>query len=672
MENIRVKIEQLRNLIELHNVNYFVNDNPTISDEEYDQLLSSLKDLEEKYPHYKDQNSPTQTIGAYSSTNTFEVVKHKHKMLSLSKVHSQVEFNNWLDKKVKEGVLEFFAELKMDGLAMNLEYIAGQLKVGATRGNGLIGDNVTATTYVIPDIPKSINSNISGPLNGHIRGEVYLKKSKLKEINEIRIAEGKKKFENVRNAAAGLLRRKEVTKENSFLSFGAYGLDIEGRDDIKSYSDSMSMLVDLGVPVVASLGSNVLIRVNNIEDAKAQFNEYFNYIQSIRDDLDYEIDGIVIKANKISDQEKLGSKSNSPEWATSYKFPAQNKVTKLLAIEWTMGNKGNITPNARIEPVEIGGTTVRNVTLHNLEELKRLDLMIGDTIVVSRRGDVIPKVERVVKELRTGQETKIVIPQECPSCSSPTIEKGAYLRCSSGTKCDYMKFAKIQNFVQSLEIDGFGPKIIEKILEHGFANDLADIFDLKVEQLSTIERMGIRSATKLVNNIQAAKNTSYDKILMGLTIPNVGSETAKLIVDEVGSLQGFIDLHLLENMGVASLSSLPGIGDIVSANIMIWVNEEENRNLISKLIERNVGKAPEVKVSSSNRLEGKSFCFTGKLSESRGYYEELVKENGGELSAVKKGLTYLVAGDKAGSKLKKAEQFGIEVIDEETFMEMIK
>lgn len=671
MENVKHRIQQLRELVDYHNNKYFIEDNPEISDEIYDQLLVELRKLEEEHPEHVQVNSPTQTVGAYSSTNTFAPVQHKIPMLSLGKVHSLEEFEDWLEKKVAEGVDEFFAELKMDGLAIDLEYQNGNLVVGATRGNGKIGDNVTATVNAIEDIPKTINSNISGPLNGHVRGEIYLKKSKLELMNTVRVLENKSKFANVRNAAAGLLRRKEVAEENVYLSFAAYGLEIQDRNDIDSYSTSLNTLVDLGVPTVSELGSNAFIRVFNIEEAKVQFAEFFKYIESIRDKLDFEIDGIVIKANKFEDQKRLGFKSNAPEWATAYKFTAQSKTTKFHGIEWTMGNKGNITPNAIIDPVEIGGTTVVGPTLHNIEELKRLDIMIGDTVIVSRRGDVIPKVEGVLPELRTGNETPIEIPSECPSCGSKTEIIGAFLRCTAGTNCDYMAFAKIQNFVQALEIDGFGPKVIEKILEHGFAKELIDIFDLTVDQLSGIERMGKRSATKLINNIQAAKDVPYEKILMGMTIPGVGSSTSEDLVEKYGEPINLLNLLSISHQAaISELSTIDGIAEKSATKILNWL--EDNQDTLRKLSEKCIGKMEEVVVSSS-KLEGMVFATSGKVSTPRKQLEAMIVDNGGEFTSIKKGITHFIAGEGAkDAKIQKAESLGAKVIDENTFLEMIK
>lgn len=663
MENIKQRIERLRELINYHNEKYFIEDNPEISDETYDQLLVELKQLEDTYPQYQTFKSPTQTVGAYAQ-NTFNPVQHKIPMLSLGKVHNLGEFDDWMDKKIEEMINEYFAELKMDGLAIDLEYEDSDLIVGATRGNGRVGDDVTATVNAIKDIPKRIEG-----FTGHVRGEIYLKKSMLESINTARVLEGKNKFANVRNAAAGLLRRKEVTEENASLSFAAYGLVIEG-EELKSYSDTTLKLEEMGIPTVASLASTYINVNNNTETTKMAFSEFFKYVESIRDKLDYEIDGIVIKANKIEDQKRLGSKSNAPEWAVAYKFPAQSKTTKLLDVEWTMGNKGNITPNARIEPVEIGGTTVRNVTLHNLEELKRLELMIGDTIIVSRRGDVIPKVEGIVKDLRTGEEEQIVPPHECPSCSSPTLEKGAYLRCSAGTSCEYMTFARIQNFVQALEIDGFGPKVIEKILEHGFAKELVDIFDLTVEQLSEIERMGKRSATKLINNIQAAKEVPYERILMGMTIPGVGSSTSEDLVAKYGEPVNLLNLLLMEyHIAVSELSSIEGIAEKSADKILTWLRE--NQDTLVKLSEKGIGKMEEI-VTSSNKLEGMVFATSGKVSTPRKQLEAMIVDNGGQFTSIKKGITHFIAGDGAKeAKITKAESLGAKVIDEATFIEMV-
>lgn len=675
-EQIKLEIEKLRSLIEYHNELYHVNDNPTISDAEFDSLLKRLGQLEEEYPEYKLKDSPTEKVGG-AHVNTFAPIKHKIQMLSLGKVLNFNEFKEWFYKKIAEGVTDFTAELKMDGLAVSLVYENGSFKYGATRGDGKIGDDITATISAIESIPKKLYAFTEEAHRMEIRGEVYLRKSVLNTINNTRKSQGLQPFANVRNAAAGILRRKEVSDENAALDFGAYLLIDDFEDQLTDYShtEAMDSLRELNFPIVNSL-AEMTIHIENPNDlqqlmkAEKDFERFFTTLEKKREELDYDVDGIVIKANLIKDQKRLGSKTNIPNWAIAYKFPAQEKATKLNDVEWTMGNKGNITPNARIQSVDLMGTTVSNITLHNLEELKRLDIMLDDTILVSRRGDVIPKVERVIKELRTGLEKSIEIPEFCPACGSKTEINGAYLRCSAGDNCSHMDFARIENFVKALEIDGFGPKIIQKLLEQNLLSDPSDIFDLTVDQVSTIERMGKRSATKLINNIQLAKDMPYSKVLMGLTINNVGSSTAEDLIEKYVNLQGFKDLVMIDALEGSSLLEIPGVGDIVAKNILNWVKKDYNMQLLDKLIEKGVGK-PEVKVNTSNKLEGKSFCFTGKLLNSRSYYEKLVIENGGTLSSVKKELSYLVAGEDAGSKLNKASKLDVEVIDEEVFMNMI-
>lgn len=668
-QEIKQRIEKLKELIHYHNKKYFIDNEPEISDEEFDQLMIELIKLENQYPEYKTPDSPTQMVGSSYKTNTFEPVVHKVPMLSLEKVHDLDEFKKWSYSKVKEEVFEFFIELKLDGLAVDLEYKNGKLVRGATRGDGQIGEDVTATIFAIKSIPKEIIHEIYGPFTGHIRGEVYLKKSNLNKINEIRKSKGLKLFSNVRNTAAGLLRRKEVASENYYLDFAAYGIETNlSNFKLDKYSSTMELLKELKVPTVFEL-SSIIINVNNYNDSIKQFEQFLNKINNLRNELDFDIDGLVIKANKFEDQSRLGEKVDSPNWAVAYKFPSQSKMTKVLSIEFTMGNKGNITPNARIEPVEIMGTVIRNVTLHNIEELKRLDLKINDTVIVSKRGDVIPKIEKVVKELRTGNEIDIEIPSKCPSCFSPTIIQGAYLRCSAGDNCTYMTFAKIENFVKALEIEEFGPKIIEKLIDAGYVKNIIDIYNLTIEQLMNIERMGERSATKLYNNIQKSKNAPYYKVLMGLTIPKVGPQTAKLLINKYGDLKNLLDAKMKNNL--SELTQIEGIGSIVSQCISEWFDKKENIDTILNLIDYGIGKAEEVN-TNSGVLKGKSFCFTGKLTKSRSYYENLVKENGGVLSSVKKGLDYLVVGEKAGSKLEKAKKLNVNIINESEFMKLLE
>lgn len=673
---IKAKMDQLSDSINYYNYKYFTENVSEIEDPVFDQLVSQLKFLEEKYPEYTNKNSPTQYVGERSDNNTFEQVKHKYPMLSLSKRMTIDELKSFIYKLIVDGIREFIFEPKIDGLALSLYYKAGTLIRAVTRGDGETGDDVTKTALCIKDIPKKLSFNF----NGEIRGEVYLKKSVLDAFNKTRELLGLKKYKNVRNTASGLMKRKEVTEENSLLSFLAYGIFDEDREFF-SYEESIMYVRDMGfptslftrnstkelvIPHALSLDNFEKMELENTYEIDIAIEKIITEWTEVRQDLDYEIDGIVIKVNDRNEQERLGMDTHSPKWATAYKFPASEKVTVLLGVEWTMGNKGNITPCAVIDPVEIGGTTVVGPTLHNVNELKLLDIKIGDQIIVSRRGDVIPKVERALVELRTGDEIDIAIPTHCPVCGAPTKIKGAFLECSAGYYCKYMEFARIQNFVHSTEIDELGQVLIEKMIDAGIIKDAADLYDVKPEQLEVLERMGKRSAEKAVKNIQASRKVDLHKIIAGLTIDGVGSGTAKDLANKFKNLETF--LYVTEEQ----LQEIEGIGPIVSKNIVEWCKNEDNINIVYKLIDREVGELKEVK-ASSNTLLGKVFATSGKISISRNDLEKLIIDNGGEFSSIKKGITHFIAGDKAKqAKIDKAISFGAEIISAEEFQKMLE
>lgn len=667
LEQIKQEIQHLRSEIQRHNELYYVHSRPELEDPDFDKLINKLIALEEQYPQFKDDNSPTQTVGGYADLNTFQEVKHKKRMSSLHKSSNKAELKTWLQKARLKGIKEVWNELKSDGLSLDLEYENSVLVRGATRGNGTIGEDITITAMVIPTIPKTLKRP---NFTGNIRGEVYLRKSALEAIN----AKSVRKYANVRNAASGLLRRKEVSWENSYLSYVAYEIITDEPDFMPTkQEDKARILFDLGFDTMIDKDLNFGWSTSIETDASIEaILKWADSVEEERNKLDYDIDGLVIKANDLSVQEALGESEHSPNWSTAYKFPAQTGTTKLLGVEWTMGLKKNITPVAIIQPVDIGGTTVIGPTLHNIDDIRRLDIRIGDTIIVSRRGDVIPKVEGSIKELRDGTEIEIVVPEFCPSGDGyHTKMNGSFVECCGGNDCGFVPFAKMQVFVGSMDIEDFGPKIIEKLLESKLVYNPADIYFLKVSDLETIERMGKRSATKLINNIQKSKDMPYENVLMGLRIGGVGHVTSKDIIEKYGDLAGFLKCT------EAGLQQIPGIGPTVSSNIMTWLRNEDNLDLVEKLIDIEVGKTKNIELAS-NKLAGKSFCFTGTLSQKRDYFEDIVAKNGGKISAIKKGLDYLVVGEAASDgKLNKARNDlkmvdGQNILNEEQFNQLLQ
>ncbi|AEO93495.1 NAD-dependent DNA ligase [Bacillus phage G] len=676
---ILTKMEKLSELIEYHNTQYFTNKKPEIEDAVFDQLVRQLEFLEKKYPQYAKSNSPTKQVGEKIEINTFETTKHRKRMPSLGKSMSTDELYEFAVKMYLGGARDFVLEPKIDGLALSLWYKEGNFVKGVTRGDGEYGDDVTQTVLSIKDIPKTLPNNFTG----EVRGEAYMKKSDFIAYNETRVLMGLKKYANTRNLASGILKRKEVTEENSLISFLAYSI-IDEDHDFDLYSDGIQKLDEYG------FNTSLLIVSKTDKSQAPQYRLHFidrnfphtslkdiledlvNIWTELRPKLDFDIDGLVLKANKVSIQETFGESKHSPNWATAFKFPAEEGVTTLLDVVWTMGNKGNITPNARIEPIELMGVTVSGTTLHNLDELERLDLMIGDTIIVSRRGDVIPKVESVIKELRTGEEIPIKIPMVCPTDGVPTVIDGSFLRCSNGDNCEYMKFAKVQNFIHSMEIDELGPIVIEKMLEANIISNLTDLYDVKPEQIEPLERMGKKSANKIVKNIQKSKDNQLHKVIAGLTIKNVSISTAENLVAKYKNLESLLYCTVDE------LQTIPDVGPKTALNVYQWFQKEENREIIYKLIDKEVGFYKE-QVLESDKLSNVIFCFTGKMVNfKRKELEKMVKDNGGSLGGVNKKLNYLVTGEDAGSKLSDAEELNankgtsISIITETEFLDMLK
>lgn len=655
IKNIKLRIEKLRELINYHNDLYFNQQNPEISDQEYDQLFEQLKQLEYQYPEFYDDNSPTNIVGG-NVENTFNDVKHKIPMLSLGKCMNRDQLRDWLLNMKNNGVFDIITELKFDGIAISLIYENGKLIRAATRGNGLIGEDITATVMTIQNIPKNIRELSSL----EIRGEIVLLKSGLDKINKI----SDRAYKNVRNAASGILRTKNPSKENGkYLRFAPYFL--QSNFNFKSQLESMDFIQSLGIVFYENPYSNTqfdISKINNIEELTTHFINIFDKIQKNRDSLDFDIDGMVLKSNLRIDQEKLGNKINIPNWAIAYKFESQQKISILEDVEWLLGAKGNITPRARIKPTEIGGTVITKPTLHNIDELKRLDIKIGDQVIIERRGDVIPKITKVLHELRTGDEIDIEIPVVCPECGMPVSFNNAFIRCDNES-CSGRQASKIENYIKSLEIDDFGPKVINRLIEVGKLNDLTDIYKLTVNDIATLERMGEKSSTKIINNINKSMSAPLYQIIAGLTIKNVGRENGKVLSNKYKTLENFSkatfkELHLMD-----------GIGPVIAENIINWLSLDDNKDLINKLINYQVGQNEEsIDETNDGKLKGYKFSFTGALSISRKEMEKLIINSGGEISGIKKGLDYLIIGKGAKDhKISKAESVGAIVITEGDF-----
>jgi DNA ligase (NAD+) len=667
---IEQKIKKLRELINYHIYKYYIEQEPEISDNDFDQLLIQLQNLEDQYPEFDSPDSPTHKVNG-GLENKFTEIYHKIPMLSLGKCMTFEEFETWFKKMVGQNVKRFTFEVKLDGLACSLTYNNGILTQGLTRGDGEKGEDITATILTIPSIPKKIDCTDFM----EVRGEVILLKSSLDAINKAKEAKGEKKYENVRNAASGILRTKNPSKEmGQYLRFGAYML-AQSNSNNKVYSENMDFLKDLGFTPARDMVQKLEIDVSTFVDIKSVLDtiqQYFKNIEELRRGLDFDIDGIVIKADLYEDQERLGCKTNIPNWATAFKFESERKMTQIIGCEHLLGAKGNITPRAQLVPVRIGGTTVTKPTLHNYDEIKRLGVKIGDYVWIERRGDVIPKITGVVFEMRNGTETDIEFPTHCPECGAELKWRGGIPRCDN-RDCAGGQAFKIQNYIKALEIEEFGPSLIEKLFDAGKISTVPDIYDLKVEDISNLDRMGEKTAKKVIANIEKSKKAPLSKVIAGLTIKNIGESTSKIVAELSGTLHGFKTANIRSDINFILTS---GIGEVAGNNLYNWLNESKQTDMLQRLIDYGVGMdiSNNKVVVSSNKLNSAKFGFTGELPNyKRKQAEKLIIDNGGEVFGIKKGMDYLLVGpDGKQEKIDKAKKYGTKIINEKEFLDMLK
>ena len=652
-------IAQLRAKIHYHNYRYYVLDEPEISDAEYDRLFVELEELERKYPELITPDSPTQRIGA-KPVAEFGTYEHSIPMLSLNSVNTEVAVRDF-DERVRRmlGVeeIEYVVEPKIDGLAMELVYENGVFIVGSTRGDGKTGENITQNLKTIKTLPLRILSETAPLLE--VRGEVFMPVSKFKELNDLLGAKGARMFANPRNAAAGSVRQLDsrVTASRP-LDFFAYGI---GRTEGKTFStqwEVLEYLHKIGFKV-----SPLIRRFKEFEDVI----KYHDEVKEKRDELDYEIDGIVVKVNRIEHQERLGLISRSPRWAIAYKFPAREEFTTVNDIVVQVGRTGALTPVAILAPVQISGVTVSRATLHNEDELRRKDVRIGDTVVVERAGDVIPEVVSVIKSKRTGAEKEFRMPDRCPICGADVLKEGPIVRCI-GVSCSAQLKEWITHFasLRAMNIDGLGKKVIAQLCDRDMVSDAADLFFLTKKELLKLDRMGDKSARKILNALEKSKHTSLSRLIYALGIRHVGAHTASLLADN------FSELAALRNAGYDDLVHILEIGPEVAKSIILFFEQGGTNDLLVKLERAGVwyekkGAAAEAK------LEGQTFVFTGRISMPREEAKSIVERLGGKVvSSVSKKTDYVVAGEEAGSKREKAEKLGVRIIDEAEFMEIIR
>ncbi|MGX7111393.1 NAD-dependent DNA ligase LigA [Gemella cuniculi] len=659
MENIRDEITKLVNLLNTYSYQYYVEDNPQVSDTQYDTLYKQLEKLEEQYPQYILNNSPTQRVGDVV-LDEFEKVTHDVPMLSLSNTFSLADledFDTRIKKLVSNKKIEYICELKIDGLAISINYKDGKLIKAATRGDGIIGEDVTENVKTIFSIPKVLKDNKTF----EVRGEVYLPKKSFEILNKEREENNEVLFANPRNAAAGSIRQLD-SKIVSKRKLSAFIYSVVGDETITSQNNALNLAKDYGLPV-----NNNFKLCKNIDEV---FN-FIKYWDVNKSTLPYDIDGIVIKVNSYTTQEEVGYTQKSPRWATAYKFPEEELATKLLDIELSVGRTGIITPVAILEPINISGSTVSKASLHNKDIINELDVRIGDTVIVKKAGEIIPKVVRVIEELRPINSVKYFMPVLCPSCSEKTFSKedNPFIRCLN-PDCPEQNIRKIIHFASrdALNIDGMGEKVVKSLYEKDIIKHTIDLYSLNREELVQLERMGDKSVDNLLTAIENSKQSTLDKIIYALGILNVGKKAGKILAEKYQNLTNFSKATMEE------LVELSDIGQITADSIIDYLSNDNNIKFIDELI--SMGINPEYKsneIVSKSKFFGKTVVLTGKLieltrNEAKNYLEKLGAK---VTSSVSAKTDFIVAGEKAGSKLKKAEELNIKVITEEEFIKLV-
>jgi len=666
-EKIKQRINELREQIDHHNYLYYVLDSPEIPDAEYDRLLRELQELENENPELITPDSPTQRVGA-KPLSEFGEVKHEIPMLSLSNAFEDEEvlsFDRRAREKLKVDEIEYAVEPKLDGLAISLLYEDGRLTRGATRGDGTTGEDVTQNVRTIEAIPLKLRGK-GYPVRLEVRGEVIMTKKGFDRLNEAQRKADAKIFANPRNAAAGSLRQldSKVTASRP-LSFYCYGVGlVEDAELPDRHSETLKQLREWG------MRTNPETRVvKGIQDCL----KYYAAMQDKRDSLDYEIDGLVYKVNRVDQQEALGFVSRAPRWAIAHKFPAQEEMTTLIGIDVQVGRTGALTPVARLEPVHVGGVTVSNATLHNQDEIERLDARVGDTVIIRRAGDVIPQVVSVVTSKRKGNPKKYHLPKKCPVCGSDTVrhEGEAVTYCTGGLFCAAQRKQAIKHFAsrRAMDIEGLGDKLVDQLVDEEYIYDAADLYSLSEAQLVQLERMAEKSAQNLIQALDKSRTTTLPRFIYALGIHDVGEATARALAMHFGSLDAV--MHADEE----TLMAVPDIGPVVADSIRRFFKQKHNREVINKLLKAGI-EWPDIEVKSAEELplQGKTFVLTGTLSSmSRDEAKAALMALGAKVTgSVSKKTDYVVVGEDPGSKADKAEQLGIEMLDETAFQKLIK
>lgn len=656
--DVELEILDLREKIEYHNLKYYDQDSPEITDYEYDKLTSRLRKLESLHPEYVVATSPSQKVGG-KAKNIFSKVEHKVKMQSLLDVFSYAEIESYITKlEADYGQIEYVVETKIDGLSVSLEYENGILIRGSTRGDGEIGEDVTQNLMTISSIPHKLDE----PVTIEVRGEVYLPREEFERLNDELLLKGKQLLANPRNAAAGTLRQldTELVRSRKLDIFVFNIQDIKDKS-FKNHYETLEYCKNLGFSTI----EHITICKSYDEIIKA-----IEKIGRLRDELKYDIDGAVIKVNDLHLRDELGTTTKVPKWAIAYKYPPEQKETVILDIIVNVGRTGQVTPMAVLDPVKVAGSVISKTTLHNFDNIESKDIMIGDTCIIQKAGDVIPEVVKVLKEKRDGTQRKYVVPTSCPVCNE-VLEKTedlVALRCTN-SECPALIYRSIIHFASRdcMNIQGLGEAIIEQLIDLKYIEDISDIYYLEYEKIVNLERFAAKSAKNLINSIEKSKQNSLDKLIFGLGIRHVGKKAAKTLASN------FNDIYEIQNASSEELINLPDFGNVMVDSIIEFFKKPKTTEIINKLNKANVNLKGNVVKLDSNILDGKKICITGSFENySREDIIELIEQNGGKYTnTVSKNTNYLILGNLGGSKQVKAESLGIEIIEINDFLNIL-
>lgn len=656
---IKERVEFLKNELNKHNHNYYVLDNPTISDYEYDMMFSELKELEKEHPELQTPDSPTQRVGSISTG--FEEYKHKYRLYSLDNSYNAEDLGKWYERVCKEygqWNLELVCELKIDGLAIALSYEKGIFKTGVTRGNGIIGENITQNLKTVKAIPLKLFEDV----DIDVRGEIYMPISSFNKLNEESLQNNEKIFANPRNAASGSLRQLDstITAKRDLSMFTYTAILPNGNNEIKTHWDSLQYIKKLGFK------TNPNIRL--VKDINGVI-EFCKEWETKRFDLDYATDGVVIKINSFAAQNELGYTARAPKWATAFKFPPEEISTKLNDIEIGVGKTGAITPVAILEPVLLAGSTVSRASLHNFDEIERLDVRIGDDVFIKKAAEIIPKVIKVVDDEKHYSRPKYVPPTECPQCHSPLeYRDGEIVAYCSNDECPAVMKAKLEYWVskEAMDIDYIGPSVIEQLYDKNMVKTPADFYKLSQQDFMQLDLVKEKSAFNMYNSIQQSKSRPLSRFVTALSIRHVGKETAEIITSEFDSLEK------LKEASLTQLANIDGVGDKIAQSIYDFFRNDRNLAMINELI--SLGVIPvSASLKQSDELAGLTFVLTGTLqSMTRDDAGARIKERGGKTSSsVSKKTSYVIAGENAGSKFDKAVALGVNILNEEEFLKLV-